>query len=256
MINKGKINAFLVDDEPLAIRRLEALLLETDRVNIVGTASNPRRALEELRESPPDVIFLDIQMPGLTGFELLEQLDSHPPVVFTTAFDEHSLNAFEYFSVDYLLKPISKTRLIAALDKLDRIASPDFHRIGELLKSIKKERSENDTLTRLSSRVGSKIRIINVDEVSHFYAEDKITFAVMNTGESRPVDLSLNGLESDLDKKRFMRVHRSTIVNLDFVKEVHGWFAGKVIIRLKDDSNTELTVARSRVRRLKSALRM
>lgn len=251
-----KISAFLVDDEPLALKRLESLLLETGRISIAGSETDPAKALAALRESFPDVLFLDIKMPGLTGFELLEQLDSHPPVIFTTAYAEHSLDAFEYFSVDYLLKPVEKKRLLAALDKLERIAAPEEQQIDDLIRRLKKEESDRAPIQRISSRVGSKVQIIDIGEVTHFFSEDKVTFAVTASGATNPVDLSLNRLEADLDKSRFLRVHRATIVNLDFVREMHGWFAGGVMVRLKDNANTELTVARSRVKKLKTALGM
>lgn len=251
-----KISAFLVDDEPLALKRLESMLLETGLVEISCSTTDPEKALELLQNSLPDVLFLDIKMPRLSGFDLLERLDTHPPVIFTTAFSEHSLDAFEYFSIDYLLKPVEKKRLISALEKIERITMPDAHATGDFIEKAPKDTSAGAPFRRISSRVGSTVRIINVSEITHFFAEDKITFAAMTTGENRPVDLSLNDLENDLDRERFMRIHRATMVNLDFVKEIHGWFAGGVVVRLKDVANTELTVARSRVKKLKSALGM
>ena len=180
--NKRKISAFLVDDEPLALKRLESLLNETGRVSIVGSETDSAKAVAVLRETTPDVLFLDIKMPGLTGFELLEQLDLHPPVIFTTAFAEHSLDAFEYFSVDYLLKPVEKKRLLAALYKIERINAPGDQQIGALIRRLRQQEDKGEPLQRISSRVGSKVNIIDIAQVTHFFSEDKVTFAVRRRG--------------------------------------------------------------------------
>ena len=256
MDKKSKISAFLVDDEPLALKRLDSLLRETGRVEVTGSETDPAKALVKLRSASPDVLFLDIKMPGLSGFELLEELGTHPPVIFTTAYDQHSLDAFEYFSVDYLLKPIERERLNGALDKIDRISSAGQLQLGDLIRKLKDQDETPAPLLRISSRVGPKVQIVDVKDVTHFISEDKVTFAVMRSGRRRPVDQTLNTLENSLDPDGFMRVHRSTIVNLDFVEMVHGWFSGGVVVRLRDSAKTDVSVARTRVRELKSRLGM
>lgn len=254
MNSESKIKAFVVDDEPLAVSRLVALLDETKRVEITGSTNNPVEAVGLINSAMPDVLFLDIKMPVLTGFEMLEKLDHQPPVVFTTAFDEHSLNAFEYFSIDYLLKPIERERLEAALDKVERISTPDASSIKNMILEL--QRSGNEQQTRISSRVGSKVSVLDLEDITHFISEDKVTFAITADGRSNPVEQTLNSLEKSLDSDSFLRIHRATIANLNFVEEIHGWFAGGVTLRLKGESKTELSVARSRVKELKKKLGM
>lgn len=251
-----KLRVFLIDDEPLALKRLSRLLEDTGRVEIIGRTSEPREALKILPHLRADAIFLDIQMPELTGFELLRKLEEYPPVIFTTAFDEFALEAFDVYSVDYLLKPIASERLEMALDKLERIVRKDAptENIERLLENLAPK--ESALLERLASRIGGKVRILDVSDITHFSARDKLTFAGTADGREFPLDLTLNKLEERLDRRTFLRVHRSSIVNLDFIEQVHGWFSGRVLIRLKDDQKTEIAVARERVRVLKNAIGM
>lgn len=246
------IHAFIVDDERLAIDRLRRLLNETGRVEIVGTSTDPVSALEALNERDVDVLFLDIQMPGLTGFELLERLTTNVPVIFTTAYDEHALRAFAVNSVDYLLKPIDPERLDKALVKLERLTGsrPD---IRQLAKALAEQLTPARRIERLASKVGERTTLLDVARVSHFVAKDKLTFAVVG-GREHVLDVTLAELDEQLDARRFVRIHRATIVNLAFVHELHADVDAGVILRLKDDVKTELSVARDRVRELKDKL--
>src|SRR5207302_3235561 len=146
--------AYVVDDERLAVQRMTRLLNDTGRVTVAGSASDPQQALETLRNADVDVVFLDIQMPEMTGFELIERLDRNIPVVFTTAYDRYALEAFAVNSIDYLLKPVEAARLDKALDKLERLrgqAAPD---IRALAKQLAKELAPGRRLDRIASRVG------------------------------------------------------------------------------------------------------
>ncbi len=252
----GKLKVFLVDDEPLAIKRLSRLLSETEKVEIIGQTNEPLDALKIIPNLNIDAIFLDIQMPELTGFELLQKLENYPPVIFTTAYDEFALKAFEVHSVDYLLKPIESERLDLALEKLENLVTNNNSNsnIEKLLENLTQKKDE--TIARIASRIGGKVQILNIDEITHFFAQDKVTFAKTLKGKEFPLDDSLNKLEEKLDEKTFLRVHRSSIVNLNFIEEVHGWFSGKVLVRLKDKGKTEITVARNRVKILKDKLGM
>ncbi|HZP48093.1 MAG TPA: LytTR family DNA-binding domain-containing protein [Vicinamibacterales bacterium] len=248
------IRAYVVDDERLAVQRLTRLLDATGRVEVAGSATDPEAALAFLRQHAVDVLFLDIQMPGMTGFELLDRLESDPLVVFTTAFDQHALRAFEVSSVDYLLKPIDADRLDRALDKLERLHHrPPPADIRAIARQLAAELAPQRRLDRIASRVGERTTILEVARVSHFMSKDKLTFAVVN-GKEHVVDHTLAELEQQLDARRFARIHRATIVNVPLIQELFPDVDGGMLVRLKDEARTELSVARDRVRELKQRL--
>lgn len=246
------MRVFLVDDETLALERLARMLRETGRVEIVGAESDPESALEQLNQNPVDALFLDIHMPGLSGFDLLQQLTWQPLVVFTTAHDDYALQAFEVHSIDYLLKPIEPEQLDRALNKLERGVQPDLANIFKELTAVVEKRSRSYP-TRIASRSGDRVRFIELAQVSHLFVRDKVTFAATGTGD-QIVDRSLADLEQELDPAHFVRIHRAIILNLDFIEEIHSWFGARLLVRLKDGKRTELTVARDRVRELKERL--
>jgi two-component system LytT family response regulator len=246
------ISAYVLDDERLAVQRLSRLLADTGRVTIAGESTDPEAALAFLSQHQVDVLFLDIQMPGLTGFDLLERLESPPPVVFTTAYDRYALEAFEVSSIDYLLKPIEPERLAKALDKVARFAAPpqDVHRLARELAAALAPARRPD---RIASRIGDRTTLLELARVTHFFSKDKLTFAA-SQGREHVVDQTLTDLERTLDPRRFVRIHRATIVNLAYVHELHPGVDSGLIVRLKDERATELAVARDRVRELKARL--
>jgi len=251
------LRAFVVDDEPLAVRRMVRMLEESGRVTVAGSTSDPAQALTLARSVAFDVLFLDIEMPGMTGFDLLARLPGDPLVVFTTAYNQYALKAFEVNSVDYLLKPVEPVQLDRALGKLERILQGAVARPGlrplldQLADALAARRPA--WIERIPSRVGERVEFVEVSRVTHFFARDKLTFAATAT-RSHAIDLTITELESRLDPAKFVRIHRSTIVNLDFVLEMHLYFAGKLLLRLRDEKRTELTVARDRVKELKERL--
>ena len=249
------LRAYIVDDERLAVQRLTRLLEASGRVEIVGSATDPEAALDFLRTRAVDVLFLDIQMPGLTGFELLERLESPPLVIFTTAFDRYALNAFAVNSIDYLLKPIEPDRLEHAIDKLERLRAhgKDAPDMRGLARQLAAELAPTRRLERIASRVGERTTVLETSRISHFVAKDKLTFAIVN-GREHVIDYTLSDLEARLDARRFVRIHRSTVVNASFVQELFPAVDGGVLVRLKDEPKTELSVARDRVRELKERL--
>lgn len=247
------IRAFLVDDERLAIDRLRRLLEQTGRVAIAGTSTDPEEALARLRDTPVDVLFLDVQMPGLTGFDLLERLEAPVPVIFTTAYDEHALRAFATNSVDYLLKPVDRDRLAQAIDKLVRLTQPRRDDLRALARELAAQLAPGRRVERLASKVGGRTVLLDVARISHVVARDKLTLAVV-AGREHVVDLTLTQLEAQLDPRRFVRVHRSAVVNTAFVHELHTDVDGGLIVRLRDEAKSEVTVARDRVRDLKDRL--
>ena len=247
------LQAFVVDDEKLAVDRLVRLLEQTGRVVVSGTSTDSEAALERLRDADVDVLFLDIQMPGLTGFDLLDQLDRDLPVIFTTAYDRYALDAFAVNSVDYLLKPVDPDRLSRALDKLVRLAGQPRPDVRALARELAAQLSTGRRLERIASRVGERTTLLEVARITHFFSKDKLTFAVAN-GREHVIDHTLSELEERLDPRRFVRIHRATVVNTAFVQELDAWVDGGIIVRLKDDKKTELSVARDRVRELKERL--
>jgi DNA-binding LytR/AlgR family response regulator len=246
------LRAYIVDDEPLAVKRLTRLLEATGRVEIVGAATDPEDAIAQLNREPADALFLDIQMPGLTGFELLQRLQRDVAVVFTTAYDRYALNAFDVNSVDYLLKPIEPERLARALDKLERYTAARPPDVRALARQLASELAPARRLDRLASKVGERTTILDVARISHFFAQDKLTFAAAG-GRDHVIDYTLGELEARLDERRFVRIHRATIVNLSFIQELYPGVDG-MLARLKGDPTIELSVARDRVRELKTRL--
>lgn len=250
-----KLRAYLVDDEPLALERLCRLLQQTERVEVTGSTTEPEQAVAALTADPPDVCFLDIQMPRLNGFDVLAKLPRQPIVIFTTAYDQYALKAFGVNSIDYLLKPIAPQAVERAIDKVERLrasgplAQPD---LPILLKRIAESLREEGPRfpERIASRLGDRIWFLDLKDVSHFCAEDKLTYAVCG-GKAYSVDHTIAELERKLDPKKFFRIHRSTLVSLSWIKEIASLPGGMLAARLKDRNSTELTVARDRAREFK-----
>jgi two-component system LytT family response regulator len=257
------LRAFLVDDEPLAVKRLTRLLLATGRVEVVGSCTLPEEAADLLKTSGADVLFLDIEMPGMNGFELAASLDPQPFIVFTTAYDRYALRAFDVNSIDYLLKPIDPARLERALAKLERLRGhgpqpwaqrPEIRQAVEDL-ALALGGGRRDYPSRVVSRSGQRALLLDVGEITHFFSESKLSFGVVR-GRRHCVDESINALERRLDPRRFLRIHRAILVNLDWVAEVDAWSGGGGVVRLRDEGRTELDVARDRMRALKQRLGM
>jgi two-component system, LytTR family, response regulator len=251
------MKAFLVDDEPIAIDRLRALLSEHARVEVVGAGTDPAALLPTIRSSAPDVLFLDIEMPALSGFELLERLGPPQPlIVFTTAYNQYALDAFKVNSIDYLLKPIDRADLARAIAKLERVLGGTEARgdVAALLEQVRAAlaRREPEYLVRVASRTGERVDFVDVSDVTHFYAKDKLTFAA-TVSKHYALDLAIADLEPRLDPRQWLRIHRSTLVNIGAIKEVHAGFAGKAIVRLKD-GKTDLPVPRERIAEVKARL--
>jgi len=250
------IRCFLVDDEPLALRRLTRLLEDTGRVEIVGTSTDPVDALASLASDPPDALFLDIQMPGMNGFEMLGLLDPQPLTIFTTAFDQYALRAFEVNSIDYVLKPVEAQQLARALGKLERLLGagqrPDLKAVvAQLAEALRAPRDVY--LSRVASRTGERVQFIELGQVTHFFAEDKLTYAAAGA-KNYVIDHTIADLERKLDPAKWVRIHRATLLNIDYLAELDSWLGGRVLARLKDARRTELQVARDRVRPLRERL--
>jgi two-component system LytT family response regulator len=249
-----RLQAFVIDDEPLAIKRLVRLLQATGRVDVIGTATDPVQGVAGLASTAANVVFLDVQMPGLTGFEVVERLSDRVSVVFTTAYDRHAVQAFEPSAVDYLLKPIEPARLGRTLERLERrAAEPAAPELRSVVERVVRELRAPAFLEQLASRTGDRVRLVPVSQVTHVAARDRATYAVTPAGEHL-LDATIVELERRLDPARFLRIHRGTLLNLAWVSELHADFGGRLTVRLRDDRRTELVVSRDRVRTLKERL--
>lgn len=245
------LTVLVVDDEQLARTRLRKLLDEIDGVAVLGEAANGVEAVERIGELGPDVVVIDIQMPGMTGFEVIDALDNPPLIIFATAFDEYAIRAFEVNSIDYLLKPVSRERLSEAIDRARALLSdaPGLTREKEKLESLARSRS----IDRLPVSHGKRILLLGLDEVIWLASEDGLVFA--HTADGRfLVNLTMSELEERLDERTFFRIHRSTIVNLGHVRELVPWFSGKYQVIMNDPGSTELTLSRSRAKALRAIL--
>jgi two-component system LytT family response regulator len=247
-----KLRVYLVDDEPLALARLRRLLDRSEHVEVIGSTTTPEEAVAVLTADPPDVCFLDIQMPRLSGFDVLAKLPRQPLVIFTTAYDQYALKAFAVNSVDYLLKPVDPRSLERALKKVESLrnsgqpSQPDLQALVKQLTDSLRE-TKPEYLERIASRLGDRVWFLDLDRVTHIYAEDKLTYAA-SEDRAYCVDHSIAELEKKLDPRKFFRIHRSTVESLAWIKEVTSLPGGSLNIRLKDARNTDLTVARDRAR--------
>ncbi len=254
-MSASRLRTLIVDDEPLARQRLARMLAEFPEVELAGEAANGREAVERVRELRPDLVFLDIQMPGWDGFRVLEELrlDPAPYIVFATAFDEHALRAFELSAVDYLLKPFDAPRLGRAVGKaLDASSRRGF---GERLEALARTLSELGArpVRHIGVRKGERILVVQPEDAYYFEARAKETSLFTRDAE-HIVDRSLKQLEAELDPAVFFRCHRSYIVNLDRVAEVFGWFAGGLVAKLAD--GREIPVSRRQAGELRARLRL
>jgi len=249
------LRILIVDDEPLARSRARRLLRELGGTVVVGEAGSADEARAALADHAVDVVLLDIAMPGEDGLTLLRSLDPRPAVVFVTAYDRYAVRAFEENAVDYLLKPFRPERLAKALERarVDIARPDDLSRRLQLLLAGLAHRGDPDHLERFTVRVGARQLILKADEVLWFGAEDKLVFAA--TAETRHyVNFTLDELERRLDPRRFARVHRGAIVNLDYAAALRPGFAGTYRLQLKDPHRTEVPVSRARARGLRARL--
>jgi two-component system LytT family response regulator len=230
-----KFRAILIDDEPLALARLQRLLQPyTQEIDIIGQARNGQEGRDMVDALQPDVIFLDIEMPVLTGFEMLAQLAYMPAVVFTTAFDTYAIRAFEENSIDYLLKPIEAERLEITMQKLrDRVQTgKEFSsEIAELLAKIQPTKTKE--LTSIAVKLGDRILLVRLPDINYFEAEDKYVYLYTQEGKKHLLDYSLTTLEEKLPTY-FARISRSVIVNTQQIQEIQKYFTGKFTIILQN----------------------
>lgn len=239
--NNETMNVIIIDDEAPARTRLRRLLaVHKASVSIVGEASNGLEACELIETLKPDVIFLDIQMPGLNGFEVLQRVKFLPVVVFTTAYEQYALKAFETNSVDYLLKPIEKLRLAQTINKIERLTTTaDKGQIDKFIELAEQLKPKKE-VTAFPIKTGDTIRLVRLSEVAYIEAKDKyVTLHALN-GKEYLTDVSLKTMEEKLPDN-FVRVHRAFTINQDHLLEISKYFQGRFILKMNDRTNTKIT---------------
>jgi two-component system LytT family response regulator len=238
----------IVDDEAPARERLKRYLADLQGVEIIGEAGDGVQAMEMIEARSPDLVLLDIQMPGLDGFGVVEALDDPPAIIFVTAYDQYAIRAFEIHALDYLLKPFSQQRLAKALDHA-RQALDEGQDLGAQLRPLLEGlAAEGQYLTRLAVRDRESILVLDAQEVDWIGIDDEKV--VVHVGERAfPIRRTLTELESRLDPTHFFRAHRSAIVNLDRVQEIIPWFKGSHILRLRTGAEVDLSRAQARALR-------
>src|SRR6185436_18283312 len=237
--------AIVIDDEPAARRLMKNLLEEhADVVGVIAEAGSGEEAVQKIEELRPDLIFLDIQMPDLTGFEVIEQLSSKPTIIFTTAYEQYAIKAFETFSIDYLLKPIKEERLKQSIEKLKLLGRLNTSINLSSLQEVIKQIQAPPKTTALTIRSGDRIILLRFDNISYFEAEDKYVLVFTIDGQKYLTDQSLSTLSEKLPSQ-FYRIQKSFIINKDKVKEMHRHFNGRYLFIMEDKPPTRLTSGRT-----------
>jgi two-component system LytT family response regulator/two-component system response regulator LytT len=258
------LRTIVVDDEQLAREELCFLLEQAGDVEIVGQAADGPAAMRLAGELKPDVLFLDVQMPGLTGFEVarrLVQADVTPHIIFVTAFDQYAVDAFTVNAVDYLLKPVDIDRLEQAIDKVRRRVVPDRpskmplspEELERVIEAVQARQGRRD---QLALRVGERFILVHTEEIVHASLVDDSILVVTNTVSGTSNYRTLDELSARLDPSVFWRVHRSHLVNITKIKEIVPWFSRNYLLKMKDAKATEIPVSRAQTRRLREYLQL
>ena len=265
------LRAVVVDDEQLARDELGYLLGQLGGIEVIGQAGNGVEALSTIDRLHPDVVFLDVQMPGLTGFEVARRMldtqnGSH--IIFVTAYDQHAIEAFEVNAVDYLLKPVEQARLELAvqrarrrieIDRIDQAAGVAGGPAGlnaQLEKIVQLVTERQGRHERLAIKVGERFLLVQADEIIYASLADDSIAVVTSQHAGTSNYRTLDELQARLDPDVFWRVHRSHLVNINKIKEIVPWFSRNYILRMKDDQSTEIPVSRMQTRRLRDYLKL
>jgi two-component system, LytTR family, response regulator LytT len=258
------LRAVLVDDEQLARDELGYLLGQLGGIEVIGHAGNGVEALSTIDRLRPDVVFLDVQMPGLTGFEVARRLAdggtaSH--IIFVTAYDQHAIEAFEVNAVDYLLKPVEPSRLEVAVHRARRRIATDgladgAVRNAELEKIVQLVAERQSRRERLAIKVGERFLLVQAEDIIYASLADEGISVVTSQHAGTSNYRTLDELHERLDQTVFWRVHRSHLVNINKIKEIVPWFSRNYILRMKDEKSTEIPVSRTQTRRLREYLKL
>lgn len=248
------IDCVIIDDERLARERIKNLLnSHQDDLRVIGETDNGIKGIALIEKKKPQLLFLDIQMPDMSGFEMLSKLSYHPRIIFTTAYSEYAIEAFENHTIDYLVKPISEDRFSKSISKLLNFqASPepvDYNKLRELISMSPKQKESFS----FAVKKGNKFILLDYEDITYFKGEDKYVSICLYSGDTHITDKSLNELENTLPDD-FVRIHRSTIVNKSYIREVEKYFKGTLIIFLNDKAGTKLKSSEKYSKDLKQKL--
>lgn len=245
------IKAVIIDDEPPARDVIREYLQDVDTVEVIAEFGQPTKAITFLKTNDADLLFLDIQMPEINGFELIERLDSLPEIIFSTAYDKYAIHAFEINAVDYLLKPYTKQRFLEALNRVLEKEEPDNLRSDRLQNLVLQAKSKKHYPERMFVRVGSKIKPVATKNILWIKADGDYS-EIHTATDSLLCGTPLGKLEEKLDPEQYMRVHRSYIVATDAIKNLESDGSGGFTGTMSDGS--EIKVSRSRAKRIKKLL--
>jgi two-component system LytT family response regulator len=231
------MKTIIIDDERLAREELKSMLTKFEFLEIVAEAKNPEEGIQKIIKNSPELIFLDIQMPGMNGFEMLQKLDEIPKVIFVTAFDEFAIKAFEINALDYLLKPIDPIRLNETLSKLQQPEEEFQTKLSGSESRVNKILTKGD---KVFIKDGEKCWYIDLDSIRMFESDGN--YVKVYFDKFRPMILrSLNSLEERLDSKNFFRANRKFIINLNWISSIENWFNGGLLVNLKEGEKIEIS---------------
>ena len=253
------LRAVVVDDEQLAREDLCFLLEQLGGIDVVGQAGNGVEGLATIETMAPEVVFLDVQMPGMSGFEVARRLlekESASQIVFVTAYDQYAIEAFEVNAVDYLLKPIEQVRLEQALHRVARRISSDRPVNEQLAKILELVGGRQARRDQMAVRVADRFLLVHADEIIFASLTGDTINIVTNSLSGTSNYRTLDELQARLDPDVFWRVHRSHLVNITKIKEIVPWFSSNYILRMNDSKATEIPVSRSQTRRLREYLKL
>jgi DNA-binding LytR/AlgR family response regulator len=242
------MRTLIVDDEAPARERLKRYLANLEGVEVIGEAKDGVQAVEMIEAQSPELVLLDIQMPGLDGFGVVEALEDPPAIIFVTAYDQYAIRAFEVHALDYLLKPFSRERLAKAIHRARKALAEGQDLSAQLRPLLESLAAEGRYVTRLAVRDRESIRVLETDRVDWIGIQDEQVMVHVGD-QAYPIRCTLAELEARLDPNRFFRAHRSAIVNLDRVQEVIPWFKGSHILRLTTGAEVDLSRAQARALR-------
>jgi DNA-binding LytR/AlgR family response regulator len=247
------IHALVVDDEKLARDRLVSFLRGIDDVEVIGQAKNGVEAVRVIAEESPDLVFLDVQMPGMDGFEVLKAVKTPAHIVFATAFDEYAIRAFEVHAADYLLKPISRARLEESVRRVRQRIGGDVPatQLRDLMQRL--EARARRYLSQLPVHRGRQILVLPVDQILWFEVEYRLVYAHID-GDRYMTNFTLKELEERLDPEVIFRAHKSRLVNLKHVRAIVPWFGGRFKLVMRDQTGSEVELSRAQARELRARM--
>ena len=260
MLDRMPLSTLIVDDEQLARDELAYLLKSVGDVEVVAQGKNGLEAVSLIKEHSPDLVFLDVQMPGLDGFGVIKKLLDRrvplPQIVFATAYDQYAVKAFEVNAVDYLLKPFDKKRVTQSVQKAKRAmesAGAPAERLDALMKMLEAQKPQAN---RILIKAGGRLFLVDQKEICYASIEDGVITVVTAASEGQSNCRTLEELLASLDASMFWRAHRSYVVNINRIKEVVPWFKSSYQLRMDDKKQSEIPVSRAQTKRLRELFRL